>query len=175
MTRILIGLGSNIDPENHLNAAAVMLRERWPTVRFSSVYRSKPWGFEDQPDFLNAAALIEADHKAKKVLEALQEIEEKRGRATTVRCGPRTIDLDLLLHGTTIVPSTEEWHQIAERPNASYTLTLPHPRMHERRFVLVPVMELVEPLEMHPVLGKSWEELLKGVAEQEMQRMPMQL
>ena len=176
MPRILLGLGSNIDPEDHLNAAAVMLRERWPDIRFSSVYRSQPWGMEDQPDFLNAVGLMDAVQSVHEVFDFLRAIEEKRNKSVAVRFGPRTLDLDLLLYGSDILPDKDEWHRRNEQAATSnYQLILPHPRMHERRFVLEPLLELLDPADMHPVLQKSWKELLAQTENQEVQRMPMQL
>lgn len=175
MPRILIGLGSNIDPENHLNAAAVMLREEWPTIQFSNVYESKPWGMEDQQDFLNAVGIIDATEQAHEIVEFLKKVEEKREKNVTVRFGPRTLDLDLLLYGNDVLPDHAEWQKTTSRTDVSHTLILPHPRMHERRFVLEPLLELINPFDLHPALKESWQELLEKTKQQEVRRMPMQL
>lgn len=161
MTTTLIALGSNVDPEDNLKAAATMLRDRYPAIRFSSVYRSAPLHHTDQPDFLNAVAAFDAGHSPQDVLAFLQHIEHHLKKNPPFRFGPRTIDLDLLLHGDLVQQ---------EPPPI-----LPHPRMHERRFVLDPLLELLSPTERHPVLKKTWSDLQKQTAGQKILRMPMQL
>lgn len=161
MTTTLIALGSNIDPEDNLKAAATMLRDRYPAIRFSSVYRSAPLHHEHQEDFLNAVAALESDLSPQEIFEYLQHIERHLKKNPPFRFGPRTIDLDLLLHGDVI----------QEEPPP----ILPHPRMHERRFVLDPLLELLSPDEKHPVFNKTWGELLQQTADQQIIRMPMQL
>jgi 2-amino-4-hydroxy-6-hydroxymethyldihydropteridine diphosphokinase len=156
MSRALIGLGSNIDPEKNLREAARMLREIWPEIRFSSVFRTAPREREDQPDFLNAVAVAETNEAPDEVLRALERIERALKKAPPFRFGPRTIDLDLLLYD--------------DRVQSDASLTLPHPRMHERRFVLEPLLELVEPHATHPVLKRSWQDLLDQTSDQECTR-----
>jgi 2-amino-4-hydroxy-6-hydroxymethyldihydropteridine diphosphokinase len=129
MATIYVALGTNIDPENNIKAAATILRENHPTIRFSSVYRSAPLHHEDQDDFLNAVATFSAELSADATYDFLHKIEKKLRKRPLFRFGPRTIDLDLLLHGNDIVESS--------------SLTIPHPRMHERRFVLEPMLELI--------------------------------
>jgi 2-amino-4-hydroxy-6-hydroxymethyldihydropteridine diphosphokinase len=106
-----------------------------------------------QDHFLNAVARVETSDKPEDIQRHLRSIEEKLKKAPPFRFGPRTIDLDLLLYDD----------QIAHAPD----LTLPHPRMHERRFVLEPLSELLNPRSRHPVLGKTWEELLRKTIDQE--------
>lgn len=161
MPSIYIALGSNIDPENNLKAAATMLRERHPAVRFSSVYRSAPLHHEEQDDFLNAVARIDADHTPDAIYAFLTHIEGLLKKNPPFKFGPRTIDLDLLLHGNVIQPNPP--------------LILPHPRMHERRFVLEPLTELLHPKEKHPILGKAWEELLQMTKGQQIAEMQIEL
>ncbi len=148
MTRIVIGLGSNIGPQAHLMAAADLLREEWPEMRFSGVYRSKAVGYAEQDDFLNAVAVAETDRDALSVHGKLKQIEEALGKDITFKNGPRTIDLDLLLYGDERIDEPE--------------LVVPHPRMQERRFVLEPLCELVD--------EKKWAELLEQVKNQECER-----
>lgn len=104
-------------------------------LRHSSIYSSLPWGEDDQPDFLNSVAELQTRSQPRELLSALQKIERSLGRAPSERrWGPRVIDLDLLLAGKTVMLSDE--------------LTLPHPRMHERAFVLLPLAELEPELDI---------------------------
>src|SRR3989338_7615819 len=119
MTQIFLGLGSNIDPEMNLQKAAAMLREHFPSIIFSSVYRTAAREVEDQDDFLNAVAACATEKSPEEVHSILNGIEDSLGKAPPFRFGPRTIDLDLLLHGNQ--------SQIANRKSE---LVIPHPRMH---------------------------------------------
>ncbi len=152
MSRVFIGLGSNILPLVNLPAAAASLRELWPDMRFSRVYRSAPMGYEDQDFFLNAVGACETTDTPEEIIGKLQTIERTLGKETPFRYGPRTIDLDLLLYDS-----------ITEQ-NASFTL--PHPRMHERRFVLAPLLDLVSPEDRHPSLHQTWSHLLEATQDQ---------
>lgn len=131
MTLAYVGLGANIgDPRGQLLAAFEDL-DRLPGTRVrarSSLYRSAPVGYADQPDFLNAVAEIDTALEPEALLAALQAIEARHGRERAFRNAPRTLDLDLLLYGS--------------RAAASERLTLPHPRMHDRSFVLQPLAEI---------------------------------
>jgi 2-amino-4-hydroxy-6-hydroxymethyldihydropteridine diphosphokinase len=156
-----VALGSNILPEANLTAAADLLREEWPDIRFSHVYRSKAVEHADQADFLNAVAEIEADRDYQSVHGKLKQIEEFLGKDLAFRFGPRTIDLDLLLYGDLVLNSSG--------------LILPHPRMHKRRFVLLPLCELIRPELRHPRFKTEWIELLKETAGQQCERIAMKL
>ncbi len=132
-----------------MHAAAGLLRDHWPAIRFSSVYRTAPVGYTDQPDFLNAVAGFESDETTADVLSRLQQIERQLGKATPFKDGPRTIDLDLLLYGDVML----------NEPG----LQLPHPRMGERRFVLEPLTELLPE-------DTGYSELLATVKDQELEK-----
>ncbi len=106
----------------------------------------------NQEDFWNAAAKVETEKDPKEVLEELQIIEQALEKNPPYRFGPRTIDLDLLLYGEDTVNELN--------------LIIPHPRMETRRFVLEPLLELIEPAKLHPVLGKSWKDLFTEVEDQ---------
>ncbi len=147
MPFVFVALGSNISPEKNLRAAATMLRTIFPDIRFSSAYRTAPRDIEDQPDFLNAVATFESEDSPEIIHEKLMQIEHTLKKNPPFRSGPRTIDLDLLLYGNEVINTPE--------------LTIPHPRMHERRFVLEPLSELLDPTAKHPLSGKTWEELLQ--------------
>ena len=113
----------------------------------SSMYETKPWGLTDQPDFVNMAVEAETDLAPIELLEMLKKIEKDMGRRDTIRWGPRIIDLDILLYDDIILKTD--------------SLTIPHPLMHEREFVLGPLSEIAGDL-IHPVLKKSIGDLLKG-------------
>lgn len=126
-----IALGSNLqDPLAQLRAAVSALADLPDThlQRVSSCWRSAAVGPGDQPDYLNAVARIDTGLEAAALLEALQAIETAQGRVRTERWGPRTLDLDLLLYGNAIIDTP--------------TLTVPHPRMTQRDFVLYPLREI---------------------------------
>ncbi len=130
MTVAYIGLGANLgDREGSPNTALERLAELGP-LRVSSFRETDPVGVTEQPRFVNAVAELETDLSARDLLERLLEIERELGRDRTreERWGPRTIDLDLLLYGDEVI----------DEPG----LTVPHPRLAERRFVLEPLHEL---------------------------------
>jgi len=130
-TKAFVGLGANLDdPRVHLLRAFVELA-RLPQTSLSarsSLWRSAPIGYADQPEFVNAVAEIETGLRAEALLEGLQDIELSHGRERSFANAPRTLDLDLLLYG--------------DEERATPALTLPHPRMHERAFVLEPLLEI---------------------------------
>jgi 2-amino-4-hydroxy-6-hydroxymethyldihydropteridine diphosphokinase len=126
-----VGLGSNLqDPVQQVRAALAALATLPGTqlARRSSLYRSKPVGYADQPDFVNAVAELRTELQPEPLLQALLQLEQRHGRVRSVRNGPRTLDLDLLLYDAAELNEPE--------------LTLPHPRMHERAFVLLPLAEI---------------------------------
>ena len=131
--RALIGLGANVgDRLANLQRAVDLLgaTESTRVLRSSRVYETDPVGGPPQPDYLNAVIEVETDLDAATLLRTCQLVEEQMGRARTERWGPRTIDLDLLTFG-------REEVRLDAPP-----LVVPHPRMHERAFVLVPLLEL---------------------------------
>jgi 2-amino-4-hydroxy-6-hydroxymethyldihydropteridine diphosphokinase len=126
-----VGLGSNLGDSRRELLAAFEELAQLPHTRLaarSSLYRSAPLGHEAQPDYLNAVAQLETGLEPESLLGALHAIERKHGRERPFRDAPRTLDLDLLLYG--------------EARIASPRLDVPHPRMHERAFVLAPLLEL---------------------------------
>lgn len=127
--RAVIALGSNIgDTKANLDLALALLREAMDVQKVSNYYSTKPVGFTEQPDFLNAVCLIESELPAISLLSMLHGIEKAMGRERNIKWGPRVIDLDIIQYGELISKAEE--------------LTLPHPRAHERRFVLEPWHEL---------------------------------
>ena len=135
MTRAHLGLGGNLgEPALFLARALRMLDERADTriVRVSRLYRTPPWGLLDQPPFLNACAAVDTQRGAAELLNVCLGIERALKRERRERWGPRTIDIDVL-----------DWGGIAVQTDV---LTLPHPRMTERGFVLVPLAEIASSL-----------------------------
>lgn len=127
--RAYVGIGSNLgDPEANVRDAIAALGELGAVERTSSLYRTKAWGKTDQPDFVNAVALLETGMSPRALLTALKAIETSLGRVPSERWGPRAIDLDIL---------TFDDLRIEEEG-----LSIPHPRMAERAFVLVPLAEI---------------------------------
>jgi 2-amino-4-hydroxy-6-hydroxymethyldihydropteridine diphosphokinase len=142
MARVYVGLGANLGDREATIRRALELLDSDQDVRVvavSTLRETDPVGFADQPRFLNGAALIETDLGAREVLDRLLRVERALGRTRDgPRWGPRTIDLDLLVHGS----------QVVDEPG----LRVPHPRLAERRFALEPLAEL-EPGLVVPGLG----------------------
>jgi 2-amino-4-hydroxy-6-hydroxymethyldihydropteridine diphosphokinase len=156
-----IGLGANLGDRMGTLTAAVerMSREEAFSLRsVSRVYETEPVG-PPQPRFLNLAVRLGSLVSPRATLQRLHAIEEKLGRVRRERWGPREIDLDLLFYGALITPA----HTLAPAPSA---VQIPHPRLHERAFVLAPLAELAPQL-LHPVLGRTVGELLAALPEQD--------
>ncbi|MCP3669275.1 MAG: 2-amino-4-hydroxy-6-hydroxymethyldihydropteridine diphosphokinase [Gammaproteobacteria bacterium] len=137
MVAAYIGLGSNLDdPAEQLSRAFMALAQIQNTrlVRYSSLYQSPPMGGMEQPDYINAAAVVDTALKPAELLQQLQVIETAQGRTKGERWGPRTLDLDLLIYGSSIIDTPD--------------LKVPHPGMHDRAFVLYPLYELSPDLEI---------------------------
>ncbi len=149
MNGIFVGLGANIgDRERTIRRALAQLDKLPETelLRVSSLYDTDPIGVLEQPPFLNAVAELESGLAARELLWHLLLVERRLGRdGTRQRWGPRTIDLDLLLYGNDEIDEPD--------------LIVPHPELHRRAFVLVPMAELAPDL-LHPVIDRSVRELL---------------
>lgn len=157
MNRSFIALGTNIEPrKKYIDEALFLLRSHEQIIlkRKSTIYETAPVGFLEQADFLNVVIEIHTSLSAMALLEVCQSIEKKLGRIRTIKDGPRTIDLDILVYGNEI-------HQTKR-------LTLPHPRMKERAFVLVPFHEIASHFVLEPY-GKTIEQLLKELPEESIQ------
>jgi 2-amino-4-hydroxy-6-hydroxymethyldihydropteridine diphosphokinase len=143
-----IGIGSNLGnrQENCLEAIRRLEQHGLSVSKRSSMIASEPWGVKDQPHFINLAIEAETSLSPQELLLCLQGIELSMGRVKSVHWGPRVIDLDILFYDDRIIDSAD--------------LKIPHPHLHERDFVLLPLMEIA-PEKIHPVLGRKISELIK--------------
>jgi 2-amino-4-hydroxy-6-hydroxymethyldihydropteridine diphosphokinase len=148
MPIVYIGIGSNLGDRqgNCLKAIELLETEGVKALQRSSIYETEPWGLKDQPRFINMAIEVETDLTPRQLLSLLRKIENGMGRIRTMKWGPRTIDLDILLYGDMVVREAD--------------LEIPHPLMHEREFVLEPLSEIA-PQNIHPVLRRTVGELLE--------------
>lgn len=143
MAIVYAGLGSNLgNKSDNIKKALDMLNvaDNASVLAVSALYETEPEGYEDQDWFLNAAAQLETTLSPVELLNLFKEIEQAIGRHKSVRWGPREIDLDLLLYDELSFESPD--------------LVIPHPRMHQRAFVLAPLAEIAEDV-LHPVLDKT--------------------
>ncbi len=146
---IYLALGSNLgDRYANLRAAITALPPAVYVVQESPVYETPPWGYTDQPAFLNMTLKGETALEPVELLQRLKNLETGLGRQPSVRWGPRLIDLDILFYSDLVLETQG--------------LVIPHPHLQERAFVLVPLADLAPDL-LHPVFGKSIRDLLAGV------------
>jgi 2-amino-4-hydroxy-6-hydroxymethyldihydropteridine diphosphokinase len=142
---VYLSLGSNVgDREAQLQDARARLATVGRVVEVSSLYETEPVEFTQQPWFLNCVIALETSKTPHEVMAAILRIEEEMGRRRLQKKGPRAIDIDILLFDDTVIDSAE--------------LTIPHPAMHQRRFVLEPLAEIA-PEVLHPLLKKTIREL----------------
>ena len=148
MSRAHLLIGGNLgDRKNNLLTAISLINEQCGTLtRSSSIYETEPWGKTDQPSFLNQALEISTSLNARQLMRKILKIEKEMGRVRKEKLGPRIIDIDILLY-------ENEIHDLR-------FLKIPHPEMHNRRFVLVPLAE-IDPTLQHAVLKKTIAELLE--------------
>jgi 2-amino-4-hydroxy-6-hydroxymethyldihydropteridine diphosphokinase len=145
MAIVYLGLGSNLgDRRANLKAAAAGLPPAAIVIRASGIYETEPWGYTDQPAFLNQVLETETGLSPVDLLAALKRLEASLGRQASFRYGPRLIDLDILLYDRLVL----------DQPG----LVIPHPQLAQRAFTLAPLAELAPGL-LHPVLGSSMAEL----------------
>lgn len=145
-------LGSNLGSKSRqLSMAITLLEERCgKVVDRSPVYETAPWGNTEQDNFLNQAVVVETSLSPQELMHEILHIEQLMGRDRNGKYAPRTIDIDIIFYN----------HRVIDEPG----LTLPHPRMQERRFVLAPLSE-VAPAYIHPVLHRTVEQLLRECAD----------
>jgi 2-amino-4-hydroxy-6-hydroxymethyldihydropteridine diphosphokinase len=149
MAVVYIALGTNLgDRLANLEAAISSMPPAVRVTGRSPVYQTAPWGYPDQPDFFNQVIQAETDLTPQELITYLKWLEKNLGRIPTFRNGPRLIDLDILFYDELVMDSPP--------------LSIPHPRLAERAFVLVPLADLAPGLR-HPVLGKTVGELLHAI------------
>jgi len=149
MPQVYLSLGTNLGKRlDNLAQARALLLPEVQVKKLSSVYETAPWGYLDQADFYNQVLLGETTLTPLRLLNKLKRIENILGRKQTFRYGPRVIDLDILFYESCIINTKR--------------LQIPHPRLQERAFVLVPLVEIA-PDFVHPQLGLTMQELLDQV------------
>ncbi len=148
--KLFLSLGSNIgDKYENLRRAKSLLEKNYIIIlKSSKIYTTKPFGYTDQDDFLNECLLCHTDKTPEDVLNVIKEIESNLKRKRIIRWGPRTIDVDILFYDNEIINKDD--------------LTVPHPGIPERDFVLRPLMDL-EPDFVHPILNKTIKELYSEI------------
>ena len=150
MVTAYLGLGSNLgDRQENLSKAIERLSRKVRVERVSSFYETEPVGYLEQPPFLNAACRVSTELYSLELLAVAKEIEASLGRVPSFLDAPRQIDIDILLYGDQVIETSE--------------LTIPHPRLAERAFVLIPLAEIAPEL-VHPQTGHRIIELVARVA-----------
>ena len=147
--QVYLGLGSNLgDRQDNMEKALKLLRERLQIEMVSSIYETEPVGYVEQPMFLNAVCCGRTELGPLQLLSLVKGMEASLGRVSSFPNAPRTIDVDIIFYGNVIMQTPE--------------LTIPHPRLEERAFVLIPLLEIAPDLR-HPISGESIKDLAARV------------
>jgi len=148
MHKVCISIGSNMGDrrKNCADALKLMQQRGIHIIKSSKTYETEPWGFEEQPMFVNQAVVADTALGPMSLLSELKMIEKQMGRSGSLRWGPRVIDLDIIFYDDIVIDIPE--------------LKIPHERAHERRFVLEPLAE-IDPDAVHPLLNKTIKSLLE--------------
>ena len=147
---VYLGLGTNLgDRMENLRKALAMLARDMLVKDISSVYETEPVGYTDQPQFLNLACRAETELSPEEVFSTVKNIERTLGRTPTFPNGPRIIDIDILFYNDHVIETD--------------SFTIPHPRLHERTFVLIPLADIAPNL-MHPLLKKTVQDMKKEIS-----------
>ncbi len=154
MSVVYLSLGSNMgDKEDYIRKALKLIEDVDEIRKVSPLYQTEPMGFKDQSFFLNCVIEVQTNSNPEQLLLFLKSIEQKLGRINTVKNGPRIIDIDILFFDDFCIDKDD--------------LIIPHPRLHERLFVLIPLMD-VNPDVIHPLLKKTVRELFDIIQHEEM-------
>ena len=153
---VYLALGTNLGNRlGNLNTAISSLTPQMNLKKKSHVYETAPWGFANQPAFLNQVVMVETYEGPERLLKHIKRLETALGRVPSFQNGPRLIDIDILFYDDLVLDKAP--------------LVIPHPRLHERAFVLVPLADIAPDL-VHPVLHKSVREMLAGISSDEVIR-----
>ncbi|MFN2176064.1 MAG: 2-amino-4-hydroxy-6-hydroxymethyldihydropteridine diphosphokinase [Anaerolineales bacterium] len=149
---VFLGLGSNLgDRLENLRKASLSIEAEMVVQQYSSIYETAPWGYHDQPEFLNQVLKCATKLKPLELLSFLKRIEQEMGRETSFLYGPRLIDIDILFYNQLVINYPR--------------LSIPHPQIEKRAFVLVPLMEIA-PDFCHPATGRTVQEMYQEVDKQ---------
>jgi 2-amino-4-hydroxy-6-hydroxymethyldihydropteridine diphosphokinase len=149
MADVYLALGANVgDPAANIEKAVKLIGDVMHDVKQAPIYRTKPVGYTDQPDFLNTAVMGQTDLSPEDLLKAIKDVERRIGRQQRFRWGPREIDIDIIFYGDRVIDTPK--------------LTIPHSRFRERDFVLRPIADL-NPQKIDPVSHLTVEQLLNSL------------
>lgn len=148
MAYAYIGIGSNIDAERNIKQCIKLLKAEFSMIKISNFYETSPYGYKNQPNFINLAVKIKASIKPAELLKKLQSAEKKLGKKRKIKNGPRTIDLDILLYGNKVIKEKN--------------LNIPHKGLFERDFMLIPLLDIA-PESIDPITKRKAKSFKKNI------------